>query len=249
VGEVRPGPVGALVGQIALLAILARTVGLTPAGWAAGLAVGAAVAALLSTAMSRAGRAHLGTANRVTLARAVLVGGIAALVAGGFVGASANAALVALATPALLLDAIDGWLARRTGTVSDFGARFDMEVDALLILVLSIDSARNLGPWVLAIGAARYLLAAAGLVVGWLRATAPARPWGKIVAAVQGVTLTVVCSHVLPHAVAIAAVAVALALLTESFGHQVAWLWRHERMRPVRLPAPPLRAVPVPVRR
>jgi phosphatidylglycerophosphate synthase len=249
VGEVRPGPVAGLAGQIALLAILARTVGLSPAGWAAGLAVGGGVAAALSLAMLRAGRQRLGIANRVTLARAVLVGGIAALVTDGFVGAGANTALVALATPALLLDAVDGRLARRTGTVSSFGARFDMEVDALLILVLSIEGARTVGPWALAIGAARYLLAAAGLIAGWLRRTAPSPVWGKIVAAVQGVTLTVVCARVLPHAVALAVVAVALALLTASFGHQVAWLRRHERMRPVRLGATPLRAVPVPVQR
>jgi type III secretory pathway component EscS len=87
------------------------------------------------------------------------------------------------------------------------------------------------------------------VVVGWLRVTAPARVWGKIVAAVQGVTLTLVCAQVLPHGVALVAVAVALALLTGSFGHQIAWLWRHERTRPVRLSARPLRAVPVPVRR
>lgn len=248
-GQVRPGPVVGLAGQIALLAILARSVGLTPAGWAAGLAVGGGVAAALSLAMSRTGRQDLGTANGVTLVRAVLVGGIAALVTDGFVGASVNSAVVALATPALMLDAIDGRLARRTGTVSPFGARFDMEVDALLILVLSVEGARILGPWVLAIGAARYLLAAAGVVAGWLRAAAPARVWGKIVAAVQGVTLTVVCAQVLPHAVAIGAVAISLALLSESFGRQVAWLWRHERVRPVRHSVPPLRAVPVAARR
>ena len=46
---------------------------------------------------------------------------------------------------ALLLDAVDGGVARRTGTVSGFGARFDMEVDAFLILVLSGYVAGRLG--------------------------------------------------------------------------------------------------------
>ena len=36
-----------------------------------------------------------------------------------------------------LLDLVDGWVARRTGTASPFGARFDLETDAALILVLS----------------------------------------------------------------------------------------------------------------
>ena len=37
-----------------------------------------------------------------------------------------------------VLDAVDGHVARRTGTATAFGARFDMEVDAFLIVVLSV---------------------------------------------------------------------------------------------------------------
>ena len=36
------------------------------------------------------------------------------------------------------LDGVDGWLARRRGMSSAFGARFDMEIDALLVQVLAI---------------------------------------------------------------------------------------------------------------
>ena len=43
-----------------------------------------------------------------------------------------------LAAVALALDPADGWLARRTGTASALGARFDGEVDAFLILALSV---------------------------------------------------------------------------------------------------------------
>ena len=71
---------------------------------------------------------------------------------------------------ALALDAVDGWVARRTGTVSALGARFDMEVDAFLILVLSGYVAPTLGGWVLAIGLMRYAFVAAGWVLPWLRA-------------------------------------------------------------------------------
>ena len=73
--------------------------------------------------------------------------------------------LVLLASVALALDAVDGRVARRTGTVSALGGRFDMEVDAFLILVLSVQVARDHGLWVLVIGAARYLLAGGRLVV------------------------------------------------------------------------------------
>ena len=54
---------------------------------------------------------------------------------------------------ALILDGVDGKVARRTGTSTALGARFDMEVDAFLILVLSVYVSMALGPWVLLIGA------------------------------------------------------------------------------------------------
>jgi phosphatidylglycerophosphate synthase len=38
----------------------------------------------------------------------------------------------------LALDGLDGWLARRFGLASAYGARFDMEVDGFLILVLAL---------------------------------------------------------------------------------------------------------------
>ena len=46
--------------------------------------------------------------------------------------------LVGLTAVALALDGVDGRVARRTETVTAVGARFDMEVDAFLILVLSV---------------------------------------------------------------------------------------------------------------
>src|SRR5918998_1047532 len=118
--------------------------------------------------------------------------------------------LGALATPALLvvlsrvalgLDNVDGRVARRTGTVTPFGARFDGEVDAFLILVLSVAVSREYGAWVLVIGAARYLHLAAEWLVPWMAAPLPARYWGKVVAAVQGVVLTVAVSGLLPRTV------------------------------------------------
>ena len=166
-----------------------------------------------------------GPANRVTLLRAVLVGCVAVLsVGGGFSGRVPL--LVALATLALVLDGVDGWVARRTRTASAFGARFDMEVDAFLILVLSGYVARTAGWWVLLIGAARYLFVAAGWALPWLRGTAPPRPWCKVVAVVQGVVLTVAAAGLLPLAWTRLALVVALALLAESFGRETWELWR-----------------------
>ena len=137
--------------------------------------------------------------------------------------------LVSLATVALVLDALDGWVARRTHTVTRLGARFDMEVDAWLILILSVYVASRVGSWVLIIGAARYAFVAAGWLLPWLRASAPPRYWNKVVAAIQGIALTAVATDIFPPAVAAALLAIAAALLAESFGREVLWLWRHRQ--------------------
>src|SRR2546421_710168 len=86
----------------------------------------------------------------------------------------------------LLFNAVDGWVARRTRTAGALGARFDGEVDAFLILVLSAYVFRSAGVWVLAIGLARYAFLAAGWPLPWMRAPLPPRYWRKIVAALQG---------------------------------------------------------------
>ena len=105
------------------------------------------------------------------------------------------------------------------------GARFDGEVDAFLILVLSVYVARSAGAWVLAIGAARYAFLAAGWLLPWMREPLPPRYWRKVVAATQGIVLTIAAADVLPLALTQAALVVALALLAESFGRDVWWLW------------------------
>jgi len=226
--KVRTGPVIGLIAQLALLAALAGTTGLGAAGWVVGVAFGVVTAGGLTFGLDRRDAGTLGPADRVTLARAVLVGGVAALVADSFTGAIPVPVLVALASVALALDAVDGWVARRTGTVSTLGARFDMETDAFLILVLSGYVAFSFEMWwVLAIGAARYLFVAAGWLLPWMRAGLPVRRWRKVVAAVQGVVLAVAAADLLPRPVTDAALVGALVLLAESFGRDVWWLFRH----------------------
>ncbi|GAA1835171.1 hypothetical protein GCM10009836_11900 [Pseudonocardia ailaonensis] len=225
-GTTRP-LVAAAVGLVALLSAL----GPGPVGWAAGAGYGAALIVLLAGAARRAGAVALGPADLVTLSRAVLIGGVAALVADHLAtGAAPVWLLVPVASVALALDFVDGKVARHTGTVSALGARFDMEVDAVAVLVLSVYAATLLGPWTLAIGAMRYAYVGASWLLPWLRGSLPTRWSAKVVAAVQGIALVVAISGVLPVAASIAIVAVALALLTWSFGQSVGWLWRH---RPV----------------
>ncbi|WP_371404641.1 CDP-alcohol phosphatidyltransferase family protein [Kribbella sp. NBC_00662] len=227
-GRVRipTGPLVGFAGLLVLLVVLAAVTGLGVAGWVTGVVCGAGLAELLARAMAHHRRDGLGPADRVTLSRAVLACGVAALTADSFGSPAPVAILVALATVGLFLDGVDGKVARRTGTVSAFGARFDMEADAFLILVLSVYVGRTAGWWVLAIGAARYLFVAASWALPWLRGSLPPRYWAKVVAAIQGITLTAVMADFLPDAVTTVVLLIALGLLAESFGRQIWGLWR-----------------------
>jgi hypothetical protein len=170
-------------------------------------------------------RVQIRPADAVTTVRLLLALAVAVLVARSFVAPPRTALLVTLAAVALVLDAVDGEVARRTACTR-FGARYDMEVDAFLVLVLSVRVADTVAWWALLIGLARYLLLVAGWCCPWLRGETPPRYWAKVVAAVQGVVLTVVAAGVLPRWLALTALAVALVLLAESFGHQVRQLRR-----------------------
>jgi phosphatidylglycerophosphate synthase len=169
---------------------------------------------------------RLGPASCVTLVRALLSVVVAALAVHSLSGDTPVVLLVALAAVALVLDAVDGWVARRTGMETAMGARFDGEVDAFLILALSVYVAPAFGAWVLAIGAARYAFLAGELLLPWMRAPLPPRRWRKVVAATQGVVLTVAASGVPPRALTQALLVAALALLAVSMAECVWWLWR-----------------------
>ena len=215
-----------MLATAALLGVVAATAGLDVAGWITGLATGAAVTALIVTARMRSDQPAIHPADWVTLTRALLTAGVTGLVADSFGRPLAVTALVTLSAVALALDAVDGQVARRTGTATPVGARIDGEVDAFLILLLSIAVSQDYGGWVLAIGAARYAFLLAGWLIPWLAAPLPPRYWGKVVAAVTGIVLTIAVSGVTSRLAGMIAVAVALLLLAESFGRNVIWLYR-----------------------
>ena len=214
-----------LIAQLVLLAALARSVGLSSGGWIAGVTCGAIIDVALGYGLFRYRAERLAPADWVTLARATLAVGVAALVADSFGGRTAVPMLVSLTVVALVLDAVDGWVARRTRTTPIVGAQFDAEVDAFLILVLSVYVARSAGAWVLTIGAARYAFLVARWPLPWMRAVLPARYWRKVVAATQGVVLAIGAAGVLPPEVTRTVVLAALVLLAESFGRDGWWLW------------------------
>jgi phosphatidylglycerophosphate synthase len=232
------GPLAGLGAQVLLLVALDRTVGLGSGGWVVGLASALILDAALARALVRDPAAKLGPAGALTLARATLAIGVAALTADSYARDGSLATLVALASVALALDFVDGRVARRTGTSSTLGATLDGEVDAFLLLALSVEVAPRVGAWVLAIGVARYAFLAAGWPFAWMRAPLPPRDWRKVVTAVQGIALTVAAAEILPLLATRVVLGVALALLAESFGRDVWWLWRHRGAARPRARAP-----------
>jgi phosphatidylglycerophosphate synthase len=192
-------------------------------GWLAALSYLVISNVLLLRGLQQRQTTRFGPANVITAVRSTLVGVITGIVVASFIAPMPMGLLVALIVPALLLDAADGWVARRMNSASELGARFDMEVDAFLLFVLSAYVAQTIGVWVLAIGVMRYAFVAAGWIFPWLRRQLPFRYWRKVVTAAQGIALTIAVTGVLP-VLDVVLVAIALALLIESFGRDVIWL-------------------------
>ena len=171
--------------------------------------------------------ARFGPANQITTARAGLVVLVASLIGEPtlpVVAASAAAASLVV----IVLDGVDGWLARRTRMESTFGARFDMEIDALLILALAILVWRHgkAGPWVLASGLLRYLFVAAGSVWPWMRRPLTPTLRGKTICIVQIAALILAIVPVITPPASTLAAAVGLLALCYSFLVDTLWLWR-----------------------
>lgn len=171
--------------------------------------------------------AAFGLANAVTLARAALVCALLGLV-GAAPGDRLQWLALAIGFLALALDGLDGWIARRRGTVSRFGAAFDREIDGLSMLVVAVVVAAlgRAGHFVLIAGALRYLFLGAQRLAPWLGAELP--PSRRRKAAFGGsLSLLLVClAPVLEPAVANAVAAAAVGLVAASFAVDVAWLFR-----------------------
>lgn len=212
-------------GTLAVLAVLPFS-GRTPL-----IAAALTYAIASGIALAHLPRSHphprFGAANTVTLIR---LGGVAVFAALAveprLVAGSGGWWALALALFLLALDGLDGWLARRQRLASAFGARFDMEVDALLILALAVIafSQGEVGFWVLGLGLVRYAFVAAGWL--WPRLAAPLPPSlrRKSVCVVQVVALTALLAPVVATPVSGLLAATAFAALLWSFAVDVRWL-------------------------
>ena len=136
---------------------------------------------LLWPRLAEHARPTLGPANAVTLLRAVVAGVLAGFL-GEPVAAEVPWLLVGLGSLWFVMDWVDGRVARATGQASAFGARLDMELDAMTLMALSalawqLDRA---GAWVLLSGAMRYLFVAASYVAPFMNRplfATPRRAW------------------------------------------------------------------------
>lgn len=172
---------------------------------------------------------RFGACNTVTLLRAGLGATLVTPLLLHGVGTGQSWAVVLIASIALSLDGLDGWLARREGLVSGFGARFDMEVDAALALVLALLALANgtVGPVVLVLGLMRYAFVAASWGLPWLAAPLPERTGRKAVCVIQIAALIALQAPIVTDLPAMAIASGAAVALIWSFGRDILWLWRH----------------------
>ena len=186
---------------------------------------------------SRAIPRPFGAANWVTFARALFAVALFAFALGAILQAmpvthEARWLIVAAASISLALDGVDGYLARRFDQVSTFGARFDMETDALTMLALAIAvwAAGQAGAWVLASGAMRYIFILAGLLWPALAAPLPPRKRRQTVCVIQLIALVVALVPIVPLSVGSAVCLAGLILLGYSFGVDLVWLAGRARL-------------------
>lgn len=217
--------------QVFVLLAVRGLVGLSAAGWLAAFAYLGLLCLGVATGWARFHRAvaavqdpSLGPANLITLARSLLVGGVIALIVTGLPDgwtAEQRALTVGLAAVAVLLDGVDGQVARRTRTASAFGARFDIEIDSVLALVVAAWLAWDLSPLALVIGLARYLYLAAARIWPWLNRSLPSRQSRKIIGLSGSVAVIFAMAHLVPDPVAIGVVTAAAIAVVYSFGRDI----------------------------
>lgn len=166
----------------------------------------------------------IGLCNRVTVARLMM----ASVLITAWLAQIGGWPVFALAALAFGLDGLDGWLARREGCVSDFGARFDMEVDSVLALVLALlaVSAGTVSGLILLLGLPRYVFWIAQFPCPWLAGDLPERFSRKVVCVLQILALLIAVLPLAEAALANAMIIGAAVALVWSFGIDVRWLWR-----------------------
>jgi phosphatidylglycerophosphate synthase len=197
----------------------------------------AAFAIILGLVVVNVRRNHpfrrFGGANQVTTSRAVMLALVAGLIGEPASPLAAGGAAVAGAASAIL-DGFDGWIARRTRMTSTFGTRFDMEMDAALILVLAILTWQfeKAGPWIVTAGLLRYVFVAAGWVWPWMQRPLTPTLRGRLICVVQIGALIVALLPAISPGTSHGIAAAGLVALCYSFLVDTRWLWRRRNDPP-----------------
>jgi len=180
---------------------------------------------------SRAAPRPFGAANWITLIRAVIaVTFLLAVMGKVWFGLEIDSALrwqmVAAGALALCLDGVDGFLARRLGQASAFGARFDLETDALTMLALAllVWALGQAGPWVLLSGLMRYIFVVGGWLWPTLARPLPRRRRRQTLCVAQMVALIFALAPPVAPLSAEMMCFAGLVLLAYSFGADLIWL-------------------------
>jgi len=208
------------------------------AGFLAGALVPYCTVCLI--AVARIAESHpfgsFGAANVLTLIRLVicsLIGGLAFELAIQETAPRGGIAwtFCVLAVVALVIDGLDGYTARKQNMISAFGGRFDMEVDALQILILCIVAVAlgKAGLWILVGGLLRYAYEFAGVFWPALQRPLPPSFRRKLVSVVKGSALAGLLAPIIVPPFSTFVGAAALGLLIYSFTVDVVWLAADER--------------------
>jgi phosphatidylglycerophosphate synthase len=159
-------------------------------------------------------------ADHVTHVRVLLLAAVAGLLVGG----AAPGLVLVLVVTSVLLDAVDGRVARARQVASAAGGAFDMAVDCGLTAVLSVAAVPIVGWWAVIIGALPYAFQLAQRFLPALRAPLVPRMSRKVIGSVPPLVLGAL--GLLPVPIAVAVTAVTLALLLGSFGRDIVALVR-----------------------
>jgi len=176
-----------------------------------------------------------GAANWVTLIRAVIALFLLALGISSFsqtIGAEWRWVAITGALLALCLDGVDGFLARKLRQASTFGARFDLETDALTMMALAllVWATNQAGPWVLLSGLMRYIFLIGGRLWPALAMPLPPRKRRQTLCVVQMVALILaLIPSVRPFWAGLLCL-FGLGLLGYSFAADTVWLVSRARM-------------------
>lgn len=235
-----PIPLGIALGVASILACYVTVMQFGVHGSAAlwaGLLFAPVPALVLHYRCDADAHASLGAANVVTMLRAALVAWLLSIPLSLGAGPASDDVLwlsAIIATIAAALDALDGHLARRHGTESTFGARFDVETDAMLLMALCLTLwlFERTGAWILLVAGMRYLFVAASTVWPWLARPLPYSRRRRAICALQMVVLIAALAPVLPHPLVVTITSLAATALVLSFAADIAALSR-DRKKPI----------------